>query len=600
MNIGKHCSLTSCKRLDFLPFPCQFCKEIFCKDHREPEIHLCSNYKSNDLEEARNKQVLGTFPCSFIRCEKKEVTEIECEICHGCFCFKHRNPLDHKCAVEESTSKRTPELKIQKQPPQVKNTNFKSAKQRNLAAKVALMKIKMSAIGNKSIPQEDRFFLNIILPESSQHSSKPFYFTKHWTIGRMIDYVASEVKLENENNKSGSSKKLCVFDGFDSEKKYPAEVELSNISDLPSGSTLIFKYGGSKFIDKLRVYVKGGKGGDGLSSFGGVGGKGGNVYVVGSETATLKKLDELSPAKRFLAEGGKKSRKTELLGRRGKSIEIPVPIGITVRLDDNSVIGEVNRRNERVLVSKGGEGGQEKNNFLGQKGEARSVSLDLKLIADIGLVGFPNAGKSTILSAISRARPRIASYPFTTLRPQLGIMQYSDLRKISIADLPGLVEGAHLNVGMGHKFLKHVERTKLLLFLVDVYGFQLSAAHPCRSAIENIIFLIKELELFNPSLLEKPAVLAINKIDLANASDQADLIAKQALSVESYFDKVPEEYVPSRSFRFDKIYNISAKERIGTEELKISLRELLDYYADKDNEKKMNFKTPAQGRKLFI
>lgn len=204
------------------------------------------------------------------------------------------------------------------------------------------------------------------------------------------------------------------------------------------------------------------------------------------------------------------------------------------------------------------------------------------MIADIGLVGFPNAGKSTILSALSRAKPRIASYPFTTLRPQLGIMDYSDLRKISIADLPGVVEGAHMNVGMGHKFLKHIERTKLLFFLVDIYGFQLSPSHPCRSAIENIIFLIKELELFNPNLLKKPAILAINKIDLANASTQADIITKQAEKIVEHFQKVPQEYVPRGDFKFEKIFQISAKERIGTEDLKLNLRDLLDYHADSE------------------
>jgi Obg family GTPase CgtA len=139
---------------------------------------------------------------------------------------------------------------------------------------------------------------------------------------------------------------------------------------------------------------------------------------------------------------------------------------------------------------------------------------------DIGLVGFPNAGKSTLLKAVSHAKPKIASYPFTTVRPNVGIINYKDLREISMADLPGLIEGAYANKGMGHRFLKHVERTKLLLLIVDINGFQLSPQYPHRSCLETILLLNKELELYNKDLLEKPSMLLINKMDTENAQQK--------------------------------------------------------------------------------
>jgi len=156
-------------------------------------------------------------------------------------------------------------------------------------------------------------------------------------------------------------------------------------------------------------------------------------------------------------------------------------------------------------------------NFLGTPGERKSIRLDLKLLGDVGFVGFPNAGKSTLLTAISRARPKIASYPFTTIKPNLGHCEFPDLRRITFADLPGLIEGAHQNEGMGHAFLKHVERTRVLLLVVDVNGFQFRPHSPLRSPLETILILNRELELYREDLLDKPAVLAVTKMDSKGA-----------------------------------------------------------------------------------
>ncbi|XP_063854556.1 GTP-binding protein 10 homolog isoform X1 [Scylla paramamosain] len=162
------------------------------------------------------------------------------------------------------------------------------------------------------------------------------------------------------------------------------------------------------------------------------------------------------------------------------------------------------------------------------------VKLELKLLADVGLVGFPNAGKSTLLWAISRARPKVASYPFTTLQPTLGVVEYSDMRRLTIADLPGLIEGAWANVGMGHCFLRHVERTHFLLFVVDINGFRLSPKQPYRSPTENVMLVNRELELYSPDLLSKPALLMVNKVDSPNAESCLQELLHNIKRMEDY------------------------------------------------------------------
>lgn len=335
----------------------------------------------------------------------------------------------------------------------------------------------------------------------------------------------------------------------------------------------------STFIDSLRIHVKGGSGGTGVMHLGGVGGTGGNVYVVGAKDPrfSLNQLKHKYPEKRFSAEAGESSRRQALSGLRGRDIYIQVPHGIVVRdAGSKAIIGSINKANDRVLVAKGGKGGDRFNGFLSRNGRARSVLLDLRLIADIGFVGFPNAGKSTLLNAISRAKTSVAEYPFTTLRPHIGVVQYEDKRSISCADLPGLIEGSHMNLGMGHNFLKHVERTKLLLFMVDVFGFSLYVDKLQRDAFENIQLLTKELELYNPGLINRPAVLVFNKLDLAGSEEKLDIALDKLSSYKKYLHTLPEKMIPKKQMKFSRTFCISAKQGTSLDELKLGLREVID------------------------
>ncbi|KAF2885189.1 hypothetical protein ILUMI_20986 [Ignelater luminosus] len=297
------------------------------------------------------------------------------------------------------------------------------------------------------------------------------------------------------------------------------------------------KYLKSGFLDSVRVYVKGGSGGNGLPKFGGVGGQGGDVIAVAKESITLEDVVKSNTAKRYL----------------------------------------------------GGSGMHSTHNFiLGPPGQARSVKLDLKLIADVGLVGFPNAGKSTLLKAISQAKPKIASYPFTTIKPNIGMISYHDLRQISVADLPGLIEGAHANRGMGHEFLRHVERTKLLLIVVDINGFQLSPKYEARSCIDTVVLLNKELELYNPELLKKPTLIVVNKMDSVLAFKKYKQIREQILNISEVFYDYPEEVRPEKALEFDEILAISAKE--GGEDIQLvkdKIRDILDVHAEIAREKEL-------------
>uniref|UniRef100_A0A2H8TF91 GTP-binding protein 10 n=1 Tax=Melanaphis sacchari TaxID=742174 RepID=A0A2H8TF91_9HEMI len=273
----------------------------------------------------------------------------------------------------------------------------------------------------------------------------------------------------------------------------------------------------SRFLDSLRIHVKAGNGGFGFPRYGGEGGKGGDVCFVATEGMTLKDFLKKCPQKKIRAEMGGNSHSRRILGQSGEDKKINVPTGIIVYNDKNLLVGELNEPDSELIVGKGGDGGNKTNGYYGLKGESKSIKLELKLIADIGLVGFPNAGKSTLLKAISNAKPKIASYPFTTIRPNIGIMTYDDLQQISMADLPGLIEGAHCNIGMGHRFLRHVERTKLLVVVVDINGFQLNPKHKFRSCLDTVVLLNKELELYKEELLDKPAMLVINKMDTDGA-----------------------------------------------------------------------------------
>ncbi|XP_076135872.1 GTP-binding protein 10 [Alosa pseudoharengus] len=332
----------------------------------------------------------------------------------------------------------------------------------------------------------------------------------------------------------------------------------------------------ANFVDHLRVYVKGGSGGMGLPRLGGQGGDGGDVWVVASKDLTLKRIKDRHPEKRFMAGVGDNSTVRALKGKKGSDCEILAPPGITVTNDNGKVLGMLNAVGDKVRLARGGQGGAFHSDFLPSKGQVRHVRLDLKLIADLGLVGFPNAGKSTLLSAISHAKPEIGSYPFTTLKPEIGKVMYDDHKQVSVADLPGLIEGAHMNRGMGHKFLKHVERTKQLLFVVDVCGFQLASNTPFRSAFQAVQLLTKELELYNEELLSKPAILVVNKMDLPEAGEKLDELTHQLENQEDFCHLLPEDMVPSHFLSFRHTVPVSASTGWGLSLLQQLLRQSLE------------------------
>ncbi|KAM6449929.1 GTP-binding protein 10 isoform 2-T2 [Liasis olivaceus] len=335
-----------------------------------------------------------------------------------------------------------------------------------------------------------------------------------------------------------------------------------------------------RFMDDLRIYVKGGTGGMGHARLGGVGGKGGDVWLVADEKMTLKKMKNKYPKKRFVAQAGANSSIATLKGNKGEDCEVNVPPGISVITDDGKQLGELNKVGERLLVAQGGIGGCPVTNFFPTKGQVHTIHLDLKLIADVGLIGFPNAGKSSLLTKISYAKPQIADYAFTTLSPEIGTVMYPDHKQITVADLPGLIEGAHANKGRGHKFLKHVERTKQLLFVIDVSGFQLSSQTPFRTAFETIMLLAKELELYKEELRTKSALLAVNKMDLPNAKEKLHKLMEQLQKPQNYLHLLPQKMIPQVTVTFKEIIPLSAYTGEGTEQLITCLRKVIDQEAE--------------------
>jgi len=282
-----------------------------------------------------------------------------------------------------------------------------------------------------------------------------------------------------------------------------------------------------RFADYAKIYVTAGNGGEGMSHFrrekyvpkggpdGGDGGSGGDVVLKGnSQLNTLLDLRYRKYVKADHGERGHTSRKT---GKGGEGEILEVPLGTVVYdADSRERLGEITEPDEKIVIAKGGKGGLGNWHFksatnqtpqhaqVGETGEERAVELELKLIADVGLVGFPNAGKSTLLSALSEAKPKIGAYPFTTLEPNLGVVTFSDYRSFVMADIPGIIEDAHEGKGLGLQFLRHIERNNVLLFMVG-----------CDTDIkQEYNALLHELEEYRPDLLDKPRILAITKMDL--------------------------------------------------------------------------------------
>lgn len=316
------------------------------------------------------------------------------------------------------------------------------------------------------------------------------------------------------------------------------------------------------FIDYVKIKVISGKGGDGASTFrrekyvpkggpdGGDGGNGGSIYAIGDKK--INTLLDLYYKKIYRAEDGGRGMGSNKHGRNGEDIYIKVPLGTVIKdASDNSFLGEIINDGEKLLLVKGGRGGRGNARFKsstrqaprfyekGEPGEEKELIFELKIIADAGIIGRANAGKSTLLSRISNAHPKIADYPFTTLTPVLGIVRFIDFRDIVVADIPGLIEGASKGKGLGIEFLRHIERARIFIHLVD----------PTQGdALENYKMINKELEAYDKKLLKRPQIVVVNKIDLLNKEE---------------IDKIKSSF---KKKKINPIF-ISAKENIGLEEV---------------------------------
>lgn len=327
------------------------------------------------------------------------------------------------------------------------------------------------------------------------------------------------------------------------------------------------------FIDHAKLYVKAGDGGNGCVSFhtekyvtnggpdGGDGGKGGDVIFFA--TSKITTLQSFRFKHKFVADNGQKGMNRKMYGRGGEDLRIAVPVGTIIKdLDTGRLVADLSEDGQEVIAAKGGKGGLGNMHYAnsvrqapqfaraGVPGEERNLSVELKLIADVGLVGFPNAGKSTLLSVITNARPKIADYPFTTLEPVLGVVQNFDQSYV-IADIPGLIEDAHDGAGLGHDFLRHIERTRLLIHVVDV------SATDGRDPIDDFNSINNELKMFNEQLSHRPQIVVANKCDQADEE-----------LIEMFIEEV-------RKQGYEDVFVASAAARIGIDEIRNKTTELV-------------------------
>lgn len=340
-----------------------------------------------------------------------------------------------------------------------------------------------------------------------------------------------------------------------------------------------------QFIDQAEIEVQGGKGGDGLVAFrrekyvpaggpsGGNGGRGGSVILKAAEH--LQTLLDFRYNHLFKGEDGQRGGPNNRTGASGKDRLIEVPQGTVVYdAETDEIIGDLVEVGQSLCVAQGGKGGLGNQHFLsnhnrapekalpGLPGEVRSLRLELKLLAEVGIIGLPNAGKSTLISALSAARPKIADYPFTTLVPNLGVVRKPTGDGTVFADIPGLIEGAHQGLGLGHEFLRHIERTRLLLHLVDVTS---------EDPIADYRTIEAELEAYGRGLVDRPQILALNKIDaLAQDTERVEAIATELASLSG-----------------NSVFTISAVARIGLDPLMGQVWQILDELDEKDSQPEM-------------
>ena len=333
-----------------------------------------------------------------------------------------------------------------------------------------------------------------------------------------------------------------------------------------------------KFIDEAKIEVIAGNGGNGVASFrrekhkpnggpdGGDGGRGGSVYAIADEN--LNTLIDYRYTKKHLAQNGERGQSSDCYGKGGEDITLKMPVGTMIfDAESGDLLHDLAQAGQTVLLAKGGEGGLGNLHFKsstnrtprqctpGTEGERFALRLELKVLADVGLLGMPNAGKSTLISAVSNARPKIADYPFTTLHPNLGVVRTAAERSFVIADIPGLIEGAADGVGLGVRFLKHLARTRLLLHLVDLAPFD-----PNVDPVYEARAIVEELRKYDETLYDKPRWLVLNKLDMLDETERAERVAA---FVKDYGWEGP-------------VYQISAATREGTEVLMKDIQNYVD------------------------
>lgn len=335
------------------------------------------------------------------------------------------------------------------------------------------------------------------------------------------------------------------------------------------------------FVDEVQVYVKAGDGGDGLVGFrrekyvpkggpaGGDGGRGGDVVFRVDEGLTT--LMDLRYNRHYKARRGENGMNQGKHGRNAEPLVVMVPPGTTITdIETNHVLADLKHHGEEAVVAEGGRGGRGNLRFAsprnpaphiaenGEPGEERDIKVELKLIADVGLVGFPSVGKSTLLSVVSAAKPKVADYHFTTLAPNLGVVETGEHDGFVMADLPGLIEGAHEGVGLGHQFLRHVERTRMIVHVIDM------ARTEGRDPYEDYVTINEELAKYDPSLPERPQIIVANKMDMPNAEDY----------LEQFKQSLNDKNIP--------IYPISSITKEGIRDLLFAIKEKLDTLPKQD------------------
>ncbi|HEX5341273.1 MAG TPA: GTPase ObgE [Duganella sp.] len=346
-----------------------------------------------------------------------------------------------------------------------------------------------------------------------------------------------------------------------------------------------------KFIDEARIEVRGGKGGNGCASFrrekfvprggpdGGDGGRGGSVIAIADEN--INTLVEYRFVKKYLGGNGENGRGADCYGKGSEDIYLRMPVGTQIiDIDSDEVLADLTFNGQEVVLAKGGRGGMGNIHFKssvnraprqftrGEEGDIRNLRLELKVLADVGLLGMPNAGKSTFIRAVSAAKPKVADYPFTTLHPNLGVVRMDDTSSFVIADIPGLIEGAAEGAGLGHRFLKHLQRTGILLHLVDLAPFD-----PDTDPVQEARAIVEELKKYDEELHNKPRWLVLNKVDML-APEERDAKVQAFLDAYEWPQAKPDD-----RFGFDmnapRYFVISGLTGEGTRDLVFAMNEYI-------------------------